>query len=368
MDKIFKKYIFNNGLSLKNRLVLAPMTTYSSNDDLTLSDEEELYYKSRSTDIGMVITAAIAVSKNAQAFQNQISIRDERYTESMKRLVKAISFGGAKAILQLHHGGRMNQPNLYLNQDIVAPSSIKANRDYAVTPRELRTSEVYDIIDSFANAVKIAIKAGADGVELHGANTYLLQQFFSPHSNQRTDEFGPTIDKRYRFIEILVKRSQEVISKYATKPFILGYRLSPEELENPGITIEDTLYLVDQLSMAKIDYIHLSTTSYDATSLRNKNDLELLVSKINKTIKNRTVLIGVGKIESKSNIEEAFSLGYDLVALGLPMLANPKNILKIKNNEDLIKEFNEDSLLPSKMYNALHSWEEGLKQRGYTFK
>lgn len=368
MEKIFRSFIFNNGLSLKNRLVLAPMTTYSSNDDLTLSDEEEVYYKSRSKDIGLVITAAVAVSKNAQAFKNQISIRDERYLESIKKLVKAINEGGAKAIIQLHHGGRMNQPNLYPNQDIVAPSSIKASREYAVTPRELRNSEIYDIIDAFINAIKLSIKAGADGVELHGANTYLLQQFFSPNSNQRNDEFGPTLKKRYKFIDILVKRSQEVIKKYATKPFILGYRLSPEELEEPGITIDDTLYLVDNLAKAKVDYIHLSTSSYKATSIRNTSDSELIISKIKKVVANRAVIIGVGRIETKEDIEEVFTLGYDLAALGLPMLANPNNVKRLENNEHLIKEFSKESILPIKMFNTLKSWDKGLKQRGYMFK
>ena len=142
-----KQLIFPNGMVMRNRLILAPMTTYSSNKDLTLSDEEEVYYNSRSKDIGMVITAAVAVSKNAQAFEHQISIKDDTYIPSMKRLASTIKKEGALAVVQLHHGGRMNAPNLYKNQDIVGPSAIKANRDYCVTPRELQNIEIYNIID-----------------------------------------------------------------------------------------------------------------------------------------------------------------------------------------------------------------------------
>ena len=180
MNKVFSEYTLKEGVVLKNKLVLAPMTTYSSNEDLTVSQEELTYYNSRAKQFGMIITAACAVSKNAQAFNRQISIRDERYKESMKQLATAITKEGSKAILQLHHGGRMNQPGLYHNQEIVAPSAVKANRDYTVTPRELKTSEIYDIMDSFVQAAEIAMKVGFDGVELHGANTYLLQQLTGP--------------------------------------------------------------------------------------------------------------------------------------------------------------------------------------------
>ncbi len=162
MIKTFKKFTFGHGAVLRNRLVLAPMTTYASNEDLTLSKEEEVYYKTRSKGMGMVITAATAINKNAQAFENQITARDERYLDSMKRLSNAIKSEGALSILQLHHGGRMNIPGLYTNQDIVCPSCVKANRDYAVEPRELKTSEVYDIIDAFVKSEKIAIKDGLE--------------------------------------------------------------------------------------------------------------------------------------------------------------------------------------------------------------
>jgi 2,4-dienoyl-CoA reductase-like NADH-dependent reductase (Old Yellow Enzyme family) len=366
MNQVFKETIFKNNIKIKNKMVLAPMTTYSSNDDLTLSDEEEIYYNARAKEFGIVITAATAVNKDAQAFENQISIRDSRYLDSMKRLAHSIKKENSLAILQLHHGGRMNVPNLYPNQDIVSASAVKANRDYAVTPRELKTSEVYDIIDDFRNATKLAIKAGFDGIELHGANTYLIQQFFSPHSNQREDEFGGSLEKRLTFPMTLVDCAIDIRNKYADNNFIIGYRLSPEELEEPGITLEDTLLLVEELSFKDIDYIHLSMGRYDQTSQRDKSDLEPIITKVKDRIEDRVSLIGVGKISSIDNIEKAQELGFDYFAMGLPALVDAKVISHLRENLPLKKVIDEDSYLPKNLKNRLHKWIQHSSE--YSFK
>lgn len=367
MNNPFQEYKFNNGAKLKNKFVLAPMTTYSSNDDLTLSDEEEIYYNSRAKQFGMVITAATAVSKDAQAFENQISISDERYLDSMKRLATSIKKEGSKAVVQLHHGGRMNQPDLYPNQDIVSASAVKADRDYCVTPRELKNSEVYDILEHFVNATKLAIRAGFDGIELHGANTYLIQQFFSPHSNRRNDEFGGSREKRIRFILELVDRVIKVKREFATKEFIIGYRFSPEESEEPGITLDDTLYLVDELSCKELDYLHISLGKYDQTSSREESDKEPIVNKIKHRINNRIPIIGVGRIESLEDVFNCESLGYDLFAIGFVALSDPKVIENLQNNNMLNKEITSESLLPKILYNKLRSWLVN-NERGFTVK
>lgn len=368
MNEMFKGFVFGHGAKLRNKLVLAPMTTYSSNEDLTLSNEEEAYYKSRSKGMGMVITAATAINKNAQAFELQITARDERYRDSMKRLASAIKSEGALAILQLHHGGRMNLPGLYPNQDIVCPSCVKANRDYAVEPRELKTSEVYDIIDDFVKSAKIAIEAGFDGIELHGANTYLLQQFFSPHSNHRDDEFGGSIEKRMRFSLTLVKRMIALKKKYAKKEFIIGFRFSPEEIENPGITLDETLLFVNELASKDLDYLHVSLGSFKATSVRDKTDKEPIALKLQNVINNRVPLIGVGNLETLSDLEEAWELGYDLLALGLIALSDKNVVYNLENGIEPNKVFKREDLLPTNLYNRIEKWGESLSDRGYKFK
>ncbi len=363
MSTLFKEFTLNHGAVLRNRFCLAPMTTYSANDDLTLSCEEEVYYESRSKELGMVITAACAVNKNAQAFPYQISARDSRYLDSLERLAKAIKKGGAKAILQLHHGGRMNVPDLYANQDIVSASAIKANRDYCVTPRELNNSEVYDIIDDFIEAIILAIKAGFDGIELHGANTYLIQQFFSANSNHRTDEFGGDNFKRLKFPLLLVKRAINTAKLYAKEDFIIGYRFSPEEVEEDGITLNHTFLLVDELSNMDIDYLHISLGSYKQTSLRNPNDTVPIIKKIHNIINGRVPLIGVGGIETFDDAREALHLGSDLIALGKITLSDPDIVSKMKNHQLPNKIISSQSLLPKPLFERLKKWD--LEKTGY---
>jgi len=277
------------------------MTTYSGNDDLTLSEEERIYYEARGKEFGMVVTAATAISRHAQAFTNQISIMSEDYLDSMTTLAQAIKSGGAKAVLQLHHGGRMCLPGLFDNQDIVSASAVKANRDYAVTPRALSTDEVYQVIEDFKKATVLAMTAGFDGIELHGANTYLIQQFFSPHSNRRTDLFGGSLEKRLTFPLMLVDEVCKLRAAFGKPEFIIGYRLSPEELEEPGITISDTKVLVHELSKTDIDYIHLSLMSYKQTSIKDKSVRNPLIQVLQDVNIVKKPIIGVSGIDTRNS-------------------------------------------------------------------
>jgi 2,4-dienoyl-CoA reductase-like NADH-dependent reductase (Old Yellow Enzyme family) len=149
----------------------------------------------------MVVTAAVAVNKEAHAFERQISLESDAFIAPMKTLADTIKSQGALAIAQLHHGGRMNNPNLHENSsNIVAPSRVKAQRSNTVTPRAMEEEEILKTVEDFKDAAVRAKKAGFNGVEIHGANTYLLQQFFSGHSNIREDRYGGSIEKRLTFI------------------------------------------------------------------------------------------------------------------------------------------------------------------------
>lgn len=366
MNKAYLPFTFKNGVTLKNKLVLAPMTTSSSNIDLTLSDEEEIYYNSRAKQFGMVITAAVAISKNAQGFKNQISIKDDGYLESMTKLAQAIKKENSVAIVQLYHGGRMNPPGLYEDQDIVSASAVKAERNNVTTPRELKTSEVYDIIDDFVNATKLAIKAGFDGVEIHGANTYLIQQFFSPHSNQREDEFGGDITKRLHFPILLTEKIINLKKELNRPDFIVGYRLSPEEYETPGISINDTLVLVEELTKLNIDYLHLSLRLYYQSATRDKTNIVNVIRTIRSVVKNQFPIIGVGGIDSNTKIKDAFNYGYELLALGTIALSDVLVVEHLTEDTKPSREFSDESLLPQPLYNALKSKLDG--KNGFTFK
>ncbi|MCF7926109.1 MAG: NADH-dependent flavin oxidoreductase [Candidatus Izimaplasma sp.] len=367
MEKAYDTYTFNSGLRVKNRFSLAPMTTYSSNDDLTLSAEEERYFKARSGQFGMIISPAVAVNKNGQGFSHQISICSDQYNDSLKRLSSAIKTDGSKAIIQLYHGGRMAVPNLFDGQRILAPSAVKALRDYAETPEPLTQKEIKLIINDFKQATIRAMKTGFDGIELHGANTYLIQQFFSPHSNRRTDRYGGSKEKRITFIKELIEACLEAKEEQNNDTFIIGYRFSPEEHETPGITLEDTEYLLEEISQYPLDYIHISLSQYDQSSVRDEEDNRAIAKVLLPHIHNNIPFIGVGNITTPTDIKNALDLGYELLAVGKIALANTNVIDQLKNGKTPPKVISKESKLPEPLYKKLKKNMSGQDSE-YTVK
>src|SRR5690606_3685075 len=162
-------------------------------------NDEVNYYAERSRGVGTVITACAYVSKEGKAFPGGFSAASDNMIPGLSKLAKAIKDQGAKAVLQIFHGGRMVPKKLIGGEQPVSASAIKAPRETADMPREMSEEEILDTIAAFGEATRRAIEAGFDGIELHGANTYLIQQFFSPHSNRRTDKWGGDIEKRMTF-------------------------------------------------------------------------------------------------------------------------------------------------------------------------
>lgn len=260
---LFEPFTLKNGVHLKNRIVMPPMTTFSANSDDTASDAELAYYAARSNGPGMVITACAYIQANGKGFEGQFAADRDTMIPSLRSVASSIKEKGAKAVLQLYHGGRLAVPHLIPNGETVSASSVAPLLDrgfYSIdaTPRSLSDEEVTQLIQAFGEATRRAIEAGFDGVELHGASGYIIQQFFSPHSNTRTDRWGGNVEKRLSFPLAVIAEVKSVVTKYAKSPFIIGYRLSPEEPEMPGITMTETFTLLDALAEAEVDYIHMA--------------------------------------------------------------------------------------------------------------
>ena len=184
---LFEPFTLNNAVTIDNRLVVAPMTHYSSHDDGSLSDEERAFLAGRATGFGMFITAATLVSPEGKAFTGQPYAFRDAHLPSLTETAALIKGQGAKAILQIHHGG-----DRAIVDGAVSPSGTG-------TTRALADNDIQSLVTAFGKAAALAIDAGFDGVEIHGANGYLLQQFFSAQSNQRTDRWGGSLQNRMRF-------------------------------------------------------------------------------------------------------------------------------------------------------------------------
>lgn len=327
-------FTLKSGVTLKNRIVMAPMTTCSSFHDGQPTDDELAYYRLRSGGPGMVISAAANVSAIGKGFEGQMSVASDRFIPRLTKVANALKVGGAKAILQLHHSGRMSNSALLRGAEPVSASAIPAERPRAEIPRELTEDEIEATINDFAKAAKRALKAGFDGVEIHGANTYLVQQFFSPHSNRRKDRWGGSLEKRLTFPLLVVERIAQVVQQYGSPNFIVGYRLSPEEYETPGITLTDTLTLIEHLIEMPIDYLHLSLANVWQSPKTAHPDQRPIAIQINEALNERIPLIVVGNISTPDEAEEVIAHNIPLVALGKALLREPKWVEKVEAGDE----------------------------------
>lgn len=332
--KFLEPYTFENGIKVKNRIVIPPMTEASGFEEGSITRDELRYFKIHSGGVGLFISPVANVSESGKGFEGELSITDDRFLPGLCKMASAMKQNGTKAILQIFHAGRMSNSGILRGKQTVSASAVAAERPNAETPRALSNEEIEQIVTDFGEATRRAIQAGFDGIELHGANTYLLQQFFSPHSNRRTDKWGGSVDKRMTFALEVIKSVHQAVETYANKPFIVGYRISPEEIENPGIRIADTLHFIDTLADQSIDYLHISMGYAWRTSLNDKDDKEPLILKIKKQVNGRLPLISVGSVEKPDDAEKVMDAGIDFVALGREILREPKWVQKVENEDE----------------------------------
>lgn len=336
---LFQPYTFKKGITIKNRITMAPMTTWSSNDDYTISDDEVKHYEARVNGVGLVITGCTRVTPNGIGFTHEYASYDDSFLPSLKKLADAAKSGGAPAILQIYHAGNKAIKDLVPDGDVVSASAIAADgspfAEGGNIPRELTHGEIIDIIKAFGQTTRRAIETGFDGVEIHGAHGFLIQNFFSPLFNERTDDWGGSAENRMRFALEIVKEVKSVIAQYANRPFLLGYRLSPEEQQPESYKLKDVYPLIDELIKLDIDYLHASLFNIlgfrPAGTTEGKTIAELIVEYVNE----RIPVIAAGSIKTTEDAVKAFDLGLSMVAIGQGLLINPDWVTLAENGEPI---------------------------------
>lgn len=319
---------------LKNRLVMAPMTTSSAQTNGAISKEDLEFFSHYSKDFAAIIVGSQAVSILGTGFDKGWSMYEVEADEPLKELADVIHGCGSKAILQLYHAGRLAEPSLIRNHQPVAPSEVPIPRSFASFPRKLSNLEIEQIIDDFCDATLKAIKLGFDGVEIHGANTYLVQQFFSPHSNRRRDKWGGTFHKRTRFVRELISRMSNIIEKHTSDNFVLGFRFSPEEYETPGIRMADTLRLLEMLDELPLDYLHISLSEYDKVSIEGRPIIKDIVE-----LNLSTPFIGGGGVRNLDDVNELLEQ-VPIISVANAPIIDSEWAHKILTNYNLFKDRN----------------------------
>lgn len=356
MKKLTDKVTFRHGATITNRIIQAPMLTNSGLDEMVTQDTID-YYTAHSQSAGMVVVEYTSVSPNGGPSRSwardreQLAIFDDKFMPGLTKVAQGLKKDGNKALLQLVHSGREANYCDALGRCAEVPSLI----DYPWIQyplHELTEDEVWQIVKDFGTATKRAIDCGFDGIEIHGANHYLIQEFFSAFSNVRTDYFGGSLEKRMNFPLEVSREIFRVVKEYALKDFIVGYRISPEEIhgENVGYTWHEAQKLVEKLtSTFDFDYIHLSTLDYKGMPEMKDSD-KTLAELLGEAIQAPTLEIVTGGILTHEQMQDALNYT-DLVGLGRATLIDHRIGYKIENGleNQIVHAFSEETVRDTHM-------------------
>lgn len=243
-----------NRLTLKNRLVMPPMATSKSEKDGKVSQAILDYYdeKSRGGYIGMIIIEHSFISLAGKASAGQLSISDDSDVEELKKLAKLVHSNGSKAVMQVNHAGSAAKREV-TGCEVVGPSAVMNPRQGSI-PKELTKKEISEIVIFFKEAARRVKEAGFDAVEIHSAHGYLLDQFFSPLTNKRTDEYGGDIMGRIRIHLEVIKAVREAVGS----EFPILLRLGASDYADGGAAIEDSKHAAVEFEKAGIDILDIS--------------------------------------------------------------------------------------------------------------
>lgn len=329
MNKIFESANLGQ-ITTSNRIAMAPMTRSRALPDGTPSAITAEYYAQRAT-VGLIITEGVQPSADGQGYLSTPGIFSDEHVTGWKNVMSAIHAKGGHAFMQLMHAGRMSHPdNTPHHRQPVAPSAIAPNtpmftmkgmQDIPV-PRALSTEEVRNTISDFRLAARKAVESGADGVEIHGANAYLIHQFLAPSANAREDVYGGSVENRARFaIEVASAIADEI------GPERTAIRLSPGlkmwGLDEGDESADLYRYLVSELNKIKLAYLHVMHVGTDSLlqELRNLWDGDFILNRP-----------GRKREEIGKDIESGLT---NFESYGQMILANPDFVERIKTHSPL---------------------------------
>ena len=308
----------------QSRFSLAPLTNLQSHEDGTLSEEEYNWLVSRAQGgFDLTISCASHVSKDGQGWPGELACYDDKFIPGLKRLADGIQKAGSHGILQIFHGGAFADPTL-----VGTPMSSSAG--WNGNEREATLDELDQLVVDFGQAARRAQQAGWSGVEIHGANGYILSQFLGTISNQRKDLYGGSLENRFR----LLNRVVESVKAAVDESFIVGVRLSPEDgfRRKVGIVLEDSLQVIAGLQDLGVDYIHISAWDVFKKPNEYPHHEKTLMEILKEAMAPRTFLMAAGGIWTKEDAEKAFSLGIDILALGKAAIVNPSWVQEVYNH------------------------------------
>jgi N-ethylmaleimide reductase len=333
--KLFSTYHFGK-INLKNRVVMAPMTRSRAINNLP--NELMASYYAQRAGAGLIITEGVSPSPNGLGYARIPGIYSKEQTEAWKQITKAVHAAGGHIFIQLMHTGRVTHLlNLPAGAEVFAPSAIQAAGEMwtdsegmkpLALPKAFNSEELQNAKQEYVQAAKNAIAAGFDGIELHGANGYLLEQFISPFSNKREDEYGGSIENRTRFVIETAQAVADAIGKEK-----VGIRLSPYGAFNDMPAYDDIektyTLLAKELNKIGIQYVHVVDHSSIGTPA-----VPISIKQIFRKEFSNTLILSGGYNEQRAE-EDLEKNNADLIAFGKPFINNPDVVQRFINSQPL---------------------------------
>ncbi|KFI10469.1 alkene reductase [Vibrio coralliilyticus] len=342
MNNLFEPLALNDTITLNNRIVMAPLTRCMADDSLVPTQAMVDYY-ARRADTGLIISEATIIRPDGQGYPNTPGIFSQEQIAGWRKVTDAVHEKGGKIFVQLWHTGRVAHPHFFNGEYVLAPSAVSVEgsvprmRELTYTmPKPATREEIEELVEDYRQAAINALEAGFDGVEIHGANGYLIDQFLHYSSNTRDDEFGGSAENMARFPLQVVDAIVDAIGKDRT-----ALRLSPGayfnmEPDNRDRQVSD--YLLKELESRDLSYLHVGifddNMSFDY--------LDGTVSEYMRSNYSKT-LMGVGGFTPETGNAALESGKFDLLAIGRPLIANPDYVEKVKSGS-VLTEYSDEML------------------------
>lgn len=324
------------GREVRNRTVLPPMLSGYATGGRATSKLVNYYSRQAAGGVGLLVVEATCVDATGLTWDEHLRADHDRYLPGLAELARRVKSHGARVLLQIHHGGRQT----HILEEAVAPSAVACPR-VKVPTRALELGEVRRLERAFARAARRAAEAGFDGVEVHGAHGYLVNQFLSPHTNRRTDEYGGGLDGRLRFALRVVEGVRRALGPRR----ILGFRISADEFLPAGLEPGESVEMMRRLVEAGVDLVHVSAGTYESLFsgrharriLKGPGRYLPLARRMRRAVE--APVIAVGQLDEPSLARRAVARRWaDMVAVGRGMLADPewpRKVLKRRDGEIL---------------------------------
>ncbi|WP_025129964.1 NADH:flavin oxidoreductase/NADH oxidase family protein [Pseudomonas sp. PH1b] len=327
---VFDALLLPNGSTIKNRIAKAAMEENMADADQAPSEElMRLYQAWADGGAGLIITGNVMVDGRAMTGPGGVVLEDERQLDKFKRWAQIGRSAGAQFWLQINHPGRQMQANL--GQQTWAPSAIpldlgKMSKRFA-TPHAMTPDVIEEVIQRFARSARLGEQAGFTGVEIHAAHGYLLSQFLSPLTNQRTDEWGGSLENRARLLLEVVKAVRAAVSP----GFALAVKLNSADFQRGGFTADDARKVVERLGGLGVDLVELSGGSYEVPAMQGEaRDGRTLAREAYfvefardiRTVAQMPIMV-TGGIRRFPVAEDVVRSGVDMVGIGTALAIDP---------------------------------------------